>query len=183
VFKLESGRLVPGLLFENGTYTWLPYRWINKFYEDKAVVDNGRNMGYIDRNGTEIIPLIYLSADDFSQGRAFTSDAHCTFLIDSNGRIIRKWEESFVNGQFKNGTALLSRLSSDGEWTEEALINRDGEFITEFAPKRKIHTFSDIHIEMDTEDWYEGIMRKYDGNKIVLADLFGNCITTDLFCR
>ncbi|NUN09505.1 MAG: WG repeat-containing protein [Ignavibacteriaceae bacterium] len=158
---MSKGRLVAGLQFPNGLHKWLPYVWVDNFHNDRAVVDDGENMGYMDRQGNICIPLIYFVAEDFSEGLAFANDGDRTFLLDTEGKTIRQWDEVFITSRFRNGTALISRLVEDGEKAEEALINTKGEFITPFAPKRQLHDIADAFTDIETEDdqWHEGIQR------------------------
>lgn len=181
VYKKEDNRLVAGLLFEDGTYKWFNYRWVNGFYNDLSVADNGKYMGYINRKGEECIPFKYISAEDFSEGFAFAGDGSTTYLIDINGNIVKEWPETFVTSGFNNGTALLGRMTADGEAIEEALINTKGEFLAEFASKKKIHNIRDIYIEPAKHEWHEGIKKNYNGSILTITDECENTLSVEIY--
>lgn len=181
VYKKENNSLIPGLLFEDGTYKWFNYRWVNGFHNDLSVADNGKYMGYINRKGEEFIPFKYIAAEDFSEGLAFANDGTSTYLIDVKGNVIREWPEAFVTSGFNNGTALLGRMSDEGEEIEEALINAKGEFLAEFAPKKKIRDIGDIYVEPAKTEWHEGIKKIYNGSVLTVTDECENTLSVNFY--
>lgn len=179
VYKKENGWLVKGLVFSEGSILWLPYAHVGDFYCDRAVIDTGRGMGYIDRLGKEVIPPQFLVADDFSEERAFVSHGNDTLLIDVNGLVVASFPEPFVTGTFHNGTAIISRIVEDGEETEEAIIDRSGNFVVPFTKKRKITKLADIHVHRPESFWHEGIMKFSRRGKLGVRDKFGNELVND----
>lgn len=180
VYKKENGLIVKGLQFEDNSIYWLPYRYVGDFKCDRAVIDTGTKMGYIDRLGREVIPPVYFTADDFCEEKAFVSHGDDTILIDLYGNIVKSFPELYVTSEFKDGTAILSRIVDDGNETEEALIDRNGEFIVAFTKKRKIHTVADIHVHWPSTTWVEGIKKVYRDGKMGVVDRYGNELFNDI---
>lgn len=111
VYKKEDGALVAGLQFEDGSYKWFYDRTLRRFKCDRAILNDGVSMIYINRQGDPINHFDFLAADDFSEDRAFATDGMSTYLLDTEGRVIREWDEAFVTTRFNKGTALLQRMS------------------------------------------------------------------------
>lgn len=157
MYRKVDGRLQFGLDFGDGTEQWYHYHYVGRFYSGLAVIDTGEGMGYINRRGEEVVPPVFTVANDFSEDRAFLRNDETTILIDPSINYIAFFEQDVVTHEFRNGTALLSRLSQPGEYTEEALINLKGEFITDFMPPRKIAGIDDIITEVPRDSFHEGI--------------------------
>lgn len=179
VYKKENGFLVKGLQFQNNSIYWLPYQYIGDFYCNRAVIDTGKRMGYIDRLGNEVIPPIFSVANDFCEERAFVSHGDDTIIIDLTGNIVKSFPEPYVTSEFQNGTAILSRIVDDGNETEEAVVDHNGEFVVDFTSKRKINTLTDIHIHSTATKWHEGIMKFSRNGRCGVIDRFGNEVVND----
>jgi WG containing repeat len=99
------------------------------------VMENGRG-GFIDRNGTVVIPLCFQAVGDFSEGLApFERDGRWGFL-DSSGNIVIQpvfpWAEEFHEGLAHvqiNG----STLGIDGSW---GFIDKSGGVVIPPSYKR-----------------------------------------------
>ncbi|MFN6036834.1 MAG: WG repeat-containing protein, partial [Bacteroidota bacterium] len=80
--------------------TTLNYVGVHSFSDGLAIVENrvvnpenGEEhilFGYIDKTGKEIIPLKYISAEDFRNGKAKVENNQYTELyIDKNGNVVK----------------------------------------------------------------------------------------------
>ena len=179
VYKKANGLIVKGLQFEDDSIHWLPYWYTGEFYCDRAVIDTGKKMGHIDRFGNEIIPPTYSVVDDFSEERAFVSNGDDTILIDTNGNRITWLPEAFVTSEYHDGSAILSRIVSNGEEVEEAVVDREGRFLINFTLKRKINTLTDIHFHPPDSFWHEGIRKFSRNGKLGVQDRYGNEVVND----
>mgnify|MGYP001182308914 CR=1 FL=1 len=174
VYTKRKGELVPGLQLMDGTITWLPYNWMGQFFCDRALVRFQKYFGYIDRSGNLITPLKFIIGNDFSEDRAFATEGMNTYIIDTEGRVVRMFDEPFVTQDFRNGQAVLSRMI-DQDTLQDALIDPDGEFITDFSPPRKITSIEDLEFGITTSkrDWHEGLLI-YEGMDIRIIKDFNN---------
>lgn len=179
IYKKSGGKLIKGLKLGNGLYKWFDRFWVGDFHCGRAVIDDGRKMGYINRLGEVCIPLRFNVALDFSENRAFVSSDDSTLLIDDSGSVIASFEESLVPGAFSNGTALLSRIVCSGSHTEEALIDLSGNIIVDFAQKRMIRDVSDILIGEQASPWHEGIFSFISEGRRGVSDIRGNVLMED----
>ena len=171
VYAKQKGELIPGLQFEDGTIQWLPYKWMGPFYCDRALVRFQKYFGYIDRRGVLITPLQFIIGEDFSEDRAFGYTGKDTILIDTAGKVIRSFDEPFITQNFLNGQAVISRMV-DQNTLQDALIDPDGIFITEFSPPRTIHSIEDLEFGITTRkgDWHEGLLIYEGMDKRIIKD-------------
>ncbi|GMU86635.1 MAG: hypothetical protein AMXMBFR48_18770 [Ignavibacteriales bacterium] len=174
VYKKEDGALVAGLHLEDGSFRWFYDRELSPFKCDRAILSDGVCLVYINRQGELINPMDFLAADDFSEDRAFATVGMSTYLLDTDGIIIREWDEPYVTSPFKNGSALLQRMTEDGNSAEEALVDKYGNIIAGFAPKRNLQSPLDIMIDEQPDEWYEGIQHLYSGEGFGVRDSAGN---------
>lgn len=72
------------------------YSYVNFFQEGLAVVatntkfmEVGGNYGFVNKNGKEIIPLIYDAAEEFKAGKTKVKKGNEEFYIDKTGKRIR----------------------------------------------------------------------------------------------
>lgn len=179
VYKKENGFIVKGLQFQDDSIHWLSYWYTGEFHCDRAVIDSGKKMGYINRLGNEIIPPTYSVVDDFSEDRAFVSNGDDTILIDTNGKMIIWFPEAFVTSEFHEGSAILSRIVSSGEEVEEAVVDREGKLLIDFTLKRNINTLTDIHIHAPDSFWHEGIRKFSQNGKLGVQEHFGIELVND----
>ncbi|WP_281888410.1 WG repeat-containing protein [Paenibacillus sp. YYML68] len=81
-----------------------PYSYIGSFSEDRAVAyqstsDGVSKYGYLDRQGREVIPLQYVEAGDFNEGRAVAKRKEKEYvLLDRGGRVLSTYPYAFVGG-------------------------------------------------------------------------------------
>ncbi len=179
VYKKEKGKIVQGLQLSGGIISWLNYKWIGLYHNHLAVVDNGKRMGYIDRLGHEVIELSFEVADDFAEERAFATRDFMTFLLDSNEKIVKSWDEILVTGEFKNGRALISRIVDDAKSIEHGIIDKFGNIIVEFTNSRVIRDIEEIQAEKMKSFWHEGILRFTINGKYGVRDTLGNELVSD----
>jgi hypothetical protein len=52
-------------------------------------MEAGGNYGFVNKNGKEIIPLIYDAAEEFKAGKAKVKKGNEEFYIDKTGKRIR----------------------------------------------------------------------------------------------
>jgi len=94
-----------------GTYDYQA----NYYCDDRAIVAKDNMSGFIDKNGTEVIPLIYDVVYDFREGLArviFWTESKKYGFIDKEGNIIANIEYDGAF-DFMNGFA---RVRKDGKW-------------------------------------------------------------------
>jgi len=161
IFKKKGDTLIQGLEFADGTQRWLDYEWIDFFSDDRAVVCDGENMGYINRWGEECIPVMYAHATDFSEGRAFVLKEEQTLLIDREGTIICAYDDTLLTNKFSNGMAVVSRLSNDSDKIQDAVIDLQGQFVVDFASFRSYDPLSRLGDEPELPIWHEGVFYFY----------------------
>ncbi|WP_426984161.1 WG repeat-containing protein [Brevibacillus borstelensis] len=110
--------------------TAMPYSYIGTYKEGRAVftkVDaQGRShYGYLDLSGTEIIPPVYMSANDFQDGRALVQVREGEFaLIDRSGKALHSYQHPYVGPP---GDGLLA--FSETESGPKGYINESGEVV------------------------------------------------------
>lgn len=118
------------------------------FSEGRALVRIGDRYGFVDRNGTLVIPAEYASAGSFSSGLAPVdniSGAGWDGYIDRNGNVAIR-EEFDDAEEFRNGLALVRLLPRDhnfgeakvavvpyDEYERWAYIDRSGKRVFEFS--------------------------------------------------
>ena len=73
--------------------TAFKYSYVNFFSEGMAVVavntkfmEEGGGYGFVDKNGKEVIPLIYDHVEEFKDGKARVKKAGKEFYIDKTGK-------------------------------------------------------------------------------------------------
>ena len=181
IYKKESDTLVQGFEFADGNQKWLEYEWIDFFSEDRAVACDGENMGYINRWGEECIPLIYGFATDFSEGRAFVSKGDQTLLIDREGTIIRAYDDTLLTNKFSNGTAVISRISTDGDKIQDAVVDLQGKFVVNFASFRSYDPLSRLSDEPELPIWHEGVFYFYKSRRRIITDKNDNILVLDKY--
>lgn len=174
VYKKEDEAPEAGLQLEIVSQRWFYGRRISRFKCDRAILSDGVCLVYINRQGELINPMDFLVADDFSEDRAFATDGMSTYLPDADGMIIREWDEPYVTSPFRNGSALLQRMTEDGNSAEEALVDKYGNIIAGFAPKRNIQSPLDIMIDEQPDEWHQGIKQFYSSDGFGVRDRFGN---------
>lgn len=83
------------------------YHYIQSFYSDLAMVKENNHVGYINKEGKEVIPLIYQEGSGFSKGLATVKKEGKWGFINSNGKVIIPFK--FLKAtNFKNGRAVVS---------------------------------------------------------------------------
>jgi hypothetical protein len=170
IFKKEGDTLIQGLEFADGSQRWLDYEWIDLFHEDRAVVCDGENMGYINRWGEECIPIIYAHVTEFSEGRAFAIKEEQTLLINREGKTICAYDDTLLTEKYMNGTTVISRVSADAEKIQDAIVDLQGHFVVNFAPHRKFDPTSRLNEESELPIWHEGVFYFYKRRRRILID-------------
>jgi hypothetical protein len=108
------------------------YSFIGDYKEGRALIaDTGENgqylYGYLNRRGKEVLPLEYLSATDFSEGKAVVKNKDGTYsLIGLAGKIINTFSYAFV-GNYGEGL-LAFQKTMDGKY---GYIDEQGEIVIE----------------------------------------------------
>lgn len=77
------------------------YNVVNKEYDD-------RMYGFIDKNGSEIVPLKYNDALSFSEGKTYVMNAEERGYIDKTGKMLFRLQETKVGYTFSEGLAAIS---------------------------------------------------------------------------
>ncbi|MBM7607371.1 hypothetical protein JOD29_000608 [Lysinibacillus composti] len=91
------------------------YNFIGSFYDGRAVFQQDHLYGYLTRNGREVIPPIYTSAEHFSDGKAIVklSDNYY-YLLDVNGKTLQKYPYPYI-GKLSEGLIVFS----EQEWFDD----------------------------------------------------------------
>lgn len=83
--------------------------------------------GYLNKRGKEVIPLIYLSASEFKDGKAIVKTKEGIFqLIDLTGKVLKSFPFAFV-GNYGQGL-LAFKKTEDGEF---GYIDEEGRSVIE----------------------------------------------------
>lgn len=139
------------------------YHFISSYKNGRAIFSgtdskNTYRYGYLDRSGDEVIPLTYLSASDFQNGRAVVQLKENEFaLIDPRGKITEKYLHPFV-GHYGEGL-LAFQQEKEGFY---GYMNEKGKVV--IPPKFKnVQAFHDgVAIVNDSKDYlyYYGLINK-----------------------
>ncbi len=95
------------------------YDEVFAYKEDICCVELDGKFGYIDRNGEEIIPLVYEVASSFSEGYASVCKNGAYGYINPQNEVV-------VDFKFSAGTAVIDnncRVKKDGKWGEMVMDN------------------------------------------------------------
>jgi hypothetical protein len=149
VYKKEKMNLVKGLMFENGSTKFFDVIHFGDFKDGLAMIDDGKKVGFINRQGEWVIPPKYEIGEDFSEGLTFVRKDGKTLLINSSGKLIKKLDRHTVTGRFSEGFAQCGYLTIDGESILMAFINQNGIVVTSFDEPRQI---TNPHKIIDEDD-------------------------------
>lgn len=164
LFRNSAHGLENGLEFEGGLIRWFPNLQFGKFWNDRSVVQDvlTARFGVIDREGEIVLPLKHTVITDFRENRAFTFNGRLR-LINSDGEIIRTYEEDYVGDEFHEGLAILSEVddATHGDQKVDGFVDRNGKFV---IPPMYRNTIEDTWIHSN-DDWYsDGLIRiRVDG--------------------
>ncbi len=148
------------------------YAYIGTFSDDLAQVANKDFIyGYINKNGIEIIPLVYQEVFDFVDQKAIVKDFEKYNLINTSGDIIHTYDYYFV-GYYNEGLMAFIK-SQNGLY---GFINELGEVIikpqyTDVFPFK--NNIAIVNIEKDLINHY-GIINKF--GEIVVPLIYNNII-------
>jgi len=118
------------------------YERIEAFVEDMAMVMKDGKYGFVNYMYKEVIPPVYISAFDFSEGLAavelydsvaIEEGTGTWIFIDKNGRQVIPGKYEFVHEGFKEGLVIVE---SSGK---RKVINREGKVVAEEDPFRSIY--------------------------------------------
>lgn len=145
----ESGKW--GFKNSNGDVVVSPRWWLvyHRFDEGMcAVVNDDKEIGFVDETGKVVIPCQYVSHSYFSEGLVKVQQVE-TFKI---GYINRKGETviPFIyrrGGDFKNGIATV--CNEDGMW---GCINQKGEIVIPFTFYSQLHFYDGMACVVGTND-------------------------------
>jgi hypothetical protein len=105
------------------------YDRVGNFKEGMAPVYIGKFLGFIDKTGKEIVPVIYeedYKADEFTDGVAIVTKNGLSGLVDKTGKLIVPHEYKHI-GQFSEGIA--EAYKADGK---TGFINAQGKTVIPF---------------------------------------------------
>jgi len=174
VVKKENLVLWRGLKFENGNIRWFKVQYLGDFSCGLAPIDLSSAFGYINRLGEFQIPPHYLGGEEFVDNLALVCDVAKTYLMNTNGEVIRSFDTVYNNNSFHQGYALIHEISEDGECKRDALINKQGEFVIPFGEEMKIVSPYDLN---NPNDFYsDGLIRIRHNKSFGFKDLNNNII-------
>jgi hypothetical protein len=126
--RQTSDDIEQGLLFEDSGVKWFPDHDLCPFHDGRSVVMHKKRLdfGVIDRQGNTIVDCIHPGITSYTEGRAFIWD-ETTKLIDTNGQIIKEFNDSLVGDSFHDGLSIVSVI--DGDEKVDGFVDRDGECI------------------------------------------------------
>lgn len=108
------------LVAKGETYAW-GRTWIDT---EPALTKVISNWGFIDNTGKEAIPLIYKSANSFSEGLAFVvTSSYERGYIDREGNLVINTAGYFYEGSFSEGRASVKKDDTYG------FIDKQGELV------------------------------------------------------
>ncbi|MDM5334287.1 WG repeat-containing protein [Ureibacillus composti] len=161
------------------------YNYIGSFYDGRAVFQQNHLYGYLTRNGREVIPPIYTSAEHFSNGKAIVklSDNYY-YLLDENGKTLQKYPYPYI-GKLSEGLIAFS----EQEWFDDerkiGYLNEAGEVVikpqykyaNEFMDERAVIGMSDNFRQNGDEGVIDPkgkiiIQPKYNDVKLLGEDRF-----------
>lgn len=144
VYKKENMSLVKGLMFENGSTKFFDAVYFGDFKDGLALIDTGKKVGFINRQGEWVIPPKYDIADDFSEGLTFARKDAKTLLINSLGKVVKKFDGHIVTGSFSEDFAQCGYLTIDGECILRTFVYKNGLVVAPFDEPRQISSPRDI---------------------------------------
>lgn len=115
VVKTVHGNLW-GYIDDRGRMAILPqYEYAMDFQDNGlAVVQPGSKQGVIDTSGRYVVPPIYNSISEFSEGLASVIDSQGFRVIDDMGHILTPKAYDYI-GTYKNGRAVFSVSHAEGQ--------------------------------------------------------------------
>jgi hypothetical protein len=119
-----------GFLDEQGRWVGKPrYDWVHpdRFDEGPALVSAGGLYGYVDRDGTEVVPLSLPAATPFVDGHACATDPDTLRwgLLDATGRNLTGYRLDGCDPRFRDGRARVRVGEHLG------YVDRTGELVLE----------------------------------------------------
>ena len=108
--EIKRGHQKVGLIdVRDGTILIEPmFDSIGMVYGGRAVLQDGRNYGYLDADGKIAIPAQYQQASDFSGGLAYVQFRGGSGYIDLKGHLVIKFDDKRVlGGPFRPNLALV----------------------------------------------------------------------------
>lgn len=107
------------------------------FSEGLAIVELHGKMGYIDKEGNEVIPFKYDHAENFKDGIALVKENAKYGYIDKNGNEVVKAEHSSLSTFDINGLAWYVKPNTDNnkyKWPKAVgVLNKKGEVLGSFV--------------------------------------------------
>lgn len=88
------------------------YDRVYGFYSGMARVEKDGKIGYIDKNGREIVPPRYTYALNFSEGRGLAKIGSDYVLVDKSGRESDRLSYSYIE-KFSGGLAMAEKVTLD----------------------------------------------------------------------
>jgi hypothetical protein len=171
IYKKENGKLICGLLFENGSIKWYPQYLLGRFRDGiSCVVDiQTRDFGYLHRGGDFIVEPKFLSASDFREQHAFAYDGEKLMLIDTQINTVAEFPPHFVAGTFHEGLAIISEFDdeSSGEMKTDGYVDACGNIVIPIAYKNRI---TNPRFHQPEDDCSEGLIRICKGLKYGYID-------------
>lgn len=116
-----------GMLREDGT-ALIPVKYdsLGIYIEDMIVAKKAGKYGYVDKDGKEAIPFIYVDADDFSEGLAAVENDKGKYLfVNKAGETVIKPHEYDKVGKFNNGTCRVYKNNKVWEIDKEGKKIKD----------------------------------------------------------
>ena len=151
IYKKENGRIIKGLLLENGDEKYYDVLFFGDFKNNRAIIDNSEFIYYIDRKGEIITKHNYTMGSCFSENRAVVFTREATILIDENGNEIKYFPDNPVIFDFSDGLALISSISDKGEKRTDGFIDYQGNMIIPFIFENEIPNPEDL---LNTDQFY-----------------------------
>lgn len=165
-FRQEENFYRKGLLFEDGT-TFFPEGSFDDFHDGLALMQNSPSAAYVNRNGDILKFEKFSFGTRFSNERAFIGNEEQIALIDTNGKIIKRFLKPFIPAPFHNGLARVFKYTGDETQRMEAVINTDGKFIIPFFNKQPAAQ----PVGIDENDFYsDELFRIRINNKYAFID-------------
>jgi len=174
IIKNDNNHYTKGLRLESGEEKWFNVLHFGDFNDELALIDDGKNTGYINRKGEFVIEKRFSFGTDFSEGRAFVNLKDEFILIDTNGRTIKKFDDTYLTSKFNEGFVRVSKIVNHGQSKVDGLINREGKFVIPFQYENEIENAFDLIDEND--EFSCGLLRVKNSNKYGFVDSKNNWV-------
>ncbi|MBM2815904.1 MAG: hypothetical protein HW421_2666 [Ignavibacteria bacterium] len=131
------------------------------FHDGLAMISNSEyKIGFVDKHGNEVIPLIFDEAGSFSEGLAFANTGYKLGYIDGKGKLVIPAQFDYCD-DFHNGVAFVGFLDKRNAITYGA-IDKTGKFTIPFKfEKARSYSEGLAAVKLDGKWGYVDVMGSF----------------------